>query len=153
MREDLDRLSESMQRYWENLAEEANEEIFPEVRSVLEALREKGIELGVLSSRTVTTSKKSLEKHSIRDYFRYVISPQTARAPKSKKSPEMWQFALRQIGARAEEVLHVDDDYETGIVGATEAGIRAVLIDRSGKSTSTFDCIVIGNLAEVLELV
>lgn len=149
---DLQRLSERIQCYWENLPEEADEKIYPEVKSVLKTLREKGIILGVLSNRLLILSLKSLEKHAVRGYFQCVIGPQIAGASKGKGSPEMWQFALNKVGAKPNEVLHIDNDYETGIIGAKKAGIRSVLIDRKGIYTSIVDCAIIHDLTEIFRL-
>lgn len=149
---DLQGLSERVQCYWENLPEEADEKLYPEVKSVLRALREKGIILGVLSNRLLTLSLKSLEKHTIRGCFQCVISPQIAGAPRGKMSLEMRQLALNEVGCKPDEVLHIDNDYETGIVGAKKAGIRPVLIDRKGRYPTIADCSVIYDLTEILEL-
>jgi len=149
---DLQGLSEKVQEHWENLSEEADEKLYPEVKSVLKVLRERGVTLGILSNRLLAFSLKSLEKHAIRDYFQCVICPQIARAPKGKRSPEMWQFALKEVGAKPNEVIHIDDDYETGIIGAKNAGIRPLLLDRKGTYTSSVDCTVIHNLTDILEL-
>lgn len=81
-----------------------------------------------------------------------MISPQTANAPKAKNSPEMWQFALKQIGFVPDEALHVDNDYETGILRAREVGLRAVLINRTNMD-STLDCRVIHSLCEVVKII
>lgn len=149
---DLQGLSKRIQDYWENFPEEANEKIYPEVKSVLKTLREKEIILGVLSNRLLITSLKSLEKHSIKEFFQCVVSPQKAGAPKAKKSPEMWKFALNRVGCKPSEVLHVDNEYENGIIEAKRAGIQPVLIDRKRLHSSFTDCIVIHDLTEILEL-
>jgi len=66
----------------------------------------------------------------------------------------MWQFALSKVNAKPYEVLHVDDDCETGIIGAKKkAGMRPFFIDQKGKHTSVTDCPVIRNLTEIFELV
>jgi len=141
-----------VQSHWENFPEEADEKLYPEVRSVLETLREEGITLAVLSNRLIDSSLKSLEKHDIRGYFQSVIGPQIAGAPKGKLSLEMWRYALNRVGAGPNEVLHIDNDYETGIMGAKKAGIRPILLDRKGKHTSIIDCTIIHNLDEIPEL-
>lgn len=69
IKDNLHRLSERVQSYWENLPEEADEKIYPEVRIALKTLREKGVILGILSNGLLTTSLKSLEKHAIRGIF------------------------------------------------------------------------------------
>ena len=149
---DLRRLSEEVQSYWDNLPEEGGEELYPEVESVLKELGEKGVILGVLSNRISDMSLRSLEKHGIREYFQLVVSPQIAGAPKGKKGPEMWKFALKKAGASADEVLHVDNDYEDGVISPRRAGIRPVLVDRKGTYTHIADCAVIHDLTEILDL-
>jgi putative hydrolase of the HAD superfamily len=149
---DLHGLSERIQDYWDNFPEEADENIYPEVKNVLRRLKGKGIHLAIVSHRSTIHSFKSLEKHSIKDFFQCVVSPQIAGAPKAKNGPEMWEYALNKVGCKPSEVVHVDDDYETGILGAKRVGIKPVLIDRIGVHSSITGCIVIHNLTEILEL-
>ena len=149
---DLRRLSEEVQSYWDNLPEEASEELYPEVDSVLKELGEKRVILGVLSNRISDMSLRSLEKHGIRGCFQLVISPQVAGAPRGKKGPEMWNYALNKVGARSNEVLHIDNDYEDGVVPAGREGIRAVLVDRKGEYAHIMDCAVIQDLTGILDL-
>jgi FMN phosphatase YigB (HAD superfamily) len=50
------------------------------------------------------------------------------------------------------EILHIGDTLEEDILGAQQANIRAVCIDRRGKSRSTPGQIpIISSLAELLE--
>jgi len=149
---DLQRLAEKVQSHWENFPEEADEKLYPEVGSVLETLREERITLAVLSNRLIDFSLRSLEKHGIRGYFQSVIGPRIAGAPKGKLSLEMWRYALNRVGATPNEVFHIDNDYETGIMGAREAGIRPILLDRKDTYTSIIDCTIIHDLTEILEL-
>ena len=149
---DLQSLSERVQSYWDNLPEETGEELYPEVISVLEELRDREIILGVLSGRILSMTLRSLEKHAIREYFQHVISPQIAGASKGKRSPEMWRFALDKVGARPREVLHVDNDYEVGVTSPRRAGIRLVLVDRKGVYTHITDCHVIQDLTGIFDL-
>ncbi len=149
---DLQTLAERMQEYWDRYPDEVNEQIYPEVRSVLQTLRGMNITLGLVSHRHRLLSLASLKRHGIEEDFACVISPQLAGAPKGKLNPEMWDLALRQVGARPREVLHVDDDYEIGIRGAQRMGIRAILIDRNGRFQTARDCEVIHELTELLDV-
>jgi len=151
-RGDLRTLAEKVQSHWENFPEEARERLYPEVKSVLDWLERGGIILGVLSNRLVDFSLKSLHKHGIAGYFEHVIGPKIAGAPKGKESPEMWEFALNKVEARPDEVMHIDNDYEKGIVPSKKAGIRAVLLDRLGTYTHISDCDVIHGLTEIFDL-
>ncbi|MDH5462415.1 MAG: HAD family hydrolase [Candidatus Bathyarchaeota archaeon] len=148
---DLQGLSERVLPFWENYPESGNEKLYPEVKGVLRKLREKEISLAIVSQRPLPFSLKSLRKHGIKEYFKCMVSPEIAKAPKGKLSPEMWQFALRKLGVAPAEVLHVDDNHEW-ISGAKQAGIQPVLIYRKGTQSSTFDCVVIHDLTEIFEL-
>jgi FMN phosphatase YigB (HAD superfamily) len=149
---DLQSLSERVQSHWDNLPEETGEELYPEVITVLREVRDRGIVLGVLSGRILPMSLRSLEMHGIRKYFRHVISPETAGAPEAKRSLEMWRFALNKVGARPNEVLHVDNDYEVGVVCPRRVGIRSVLLDREGVYAHIKDCAVVHDLTGILDL-
>lgn len=151
VKDNLEILSKKAYNCWVN-REEAGERLYPDVMKVLRELGERNIALGVLSSRFVKLSMKSLENHNIDGFFRVVIGPQMAGAPHSKRSPEMWRFALKEVNCESDEVLHVDDDYETGILGAKQAGIQPVLIDRKDVHSSSDDCIVIHELSEIPRL-
>ena len=48
-------------------------------------------------------------------------------------------------------ILHVEDSYELDVVGARSAGMRAVLLDRSGKLPSG-DCETIKSLLALSDL-
>jgi putative hydrolase of the HAD superfamily len=49
-----------------------------------------------------------------------------------KPRPEIFQAALKTMNARADESLYVGDVYSVDYVGATNAGMHAVLFDVAG---------------------
>ncbi len=149
---DIRQLAERMHEYWVRYPDEVEEEIYPEVTGVLQTLQARHLSLAVVSHRHLALSLASLRRHRIEGYFAGVISPQLAQAPAGKLNAEMWAAALNRVNARADEVVHVDDDYEIGIRGAQKAGIRAVLIDRKGHYRRVHDCDVIEDLSGLLDL-
>ena len=52
-----------------------------------------------------------------------------------KPDPRIFSHALAMLGHAPDQVIHVGDDVERDIRGARAAGLRAVLIDRSGRGT------------------
>ncbi len=150
---DLDRLARRMQRMWDRYPDEIEERIYPDVKGALRTFRRKGLALGVVSHRHRALSLASLKRHRLQQYFACVISPQVAGAPRGKLDAQMWQCALAGVGAGPAEVLHVDDDYEIGVRGAIQAGIRAVLIDRAGTFPPRRDCEVVRDFDGLLKLV
>ncbi len=149
---DLHPLAVRMQHIWDHYPDEIEEKLYPEVRRVLQSLREKALALGVVSHRHHVLSRASLKRHKLEGEFACVVSPQAAGAPRGKLDPQMWQYALLQVGASAAEVLHVDDDYDVGVRGAHDAGIRAVLIDRTGLRPTLPEAEVVRSLDDLLPL-
>ena len=49
-----------------------------------------------------------------------------------KPHPAIFEAALRDLGARADESLYVGDGYSIDYLGATNAGMQAILLDVSG---------------------
>ena len=66
----------------------------------------------------------------------------------SKPHPEIFRIALRLAGIEPSQAIHVGDLYESDIVGARNAGIQGVLIDREG-TASNLDCPRIMNLGDI----
>ena len=50
-----------------------------------------------------------------------------------KPDPAIFAEALRRAGAAPHEAVHVGDSYENDFLGASRAGLRALLLDRAGK--------------------
>ena len=49
-----------------------------------------------------------------------------------KPDPRIIELACSRLGVRVDESAHVGDHHYSDIVGATAAGLRAVLVDRIG---------------------
>ena len=68
-----------------------------------------------------------------------------------KPDPALFQRALTGLGVTAGEALHVGDRLDTDVLGARAAGIRPVLLDRSGRMSTPPGLRVVRSL-EDLEL-
>lgn len=91
-----------------------------------------------------------LAREGIQQYFSVIISSESAGYDKPDK--RLYLKAAEMAGYSPGEIMHVGDTYELDVVGARSAGVRAVLIDRSGKSPS-HDCETIKSLSTVPLLV
>jgi putative hydrolase of the HAD superfamily len=56
-----------------------------------------------------------------------------------KPDPRLFQIALERVGARADTTIHMGDLYHVDVVGARNAGLRAVLLDPTGLYEQ-YDC-------------
>ncbi len=123
---ELSRIAAEIQSYWETPADE----LFPEVPGELEKLRRRGIALGIVSHRPIVGIERSLEKHGLKEFFRWRASPDSTGIAHGKLDRAFWAALLRQAGAAPHEAMHVGDDFETDIRGARRAGLHAVWIER-----------------------
>jgi putative hydrolase of the HAD superfamily len=76
----------------------------------------------------------------------------SAEVGAAKPEPGIFEAALERIGSRPDRALFVGDSPETDVLGAREAGIAAVLLDRSA-SADNESGEVIFSLAELPGLV
>lgn len=97
-------------------------EVFPEVRP---ALTELGQHYCLIA---VTNGNASLDQIGIRDLFDHVISASGVGAAKPDR--HIFDVAVEAGGAGAHETLHVGDHPEADIVGAQNAGLRSVWVNR-----------------------
>jgi putative hydrolase of the HAD superfamily len=103
---------------------------FPEVRSVLEALRARGARVVVVSNWDVSLHEvlRELRLDALVDA---VLT--SAQEGVAKPDAELFRRALALVGGVApQDAVHVGDDVVADVEGARAAGIRPVLLDRAG---------------------
>lgn len=119
--------------------------LYPETRTTLDTLRDRGYRLGVISNFD-TRLFGLLDGLGIADRFDPIIA--SSRAGAAKPDPTIFRHALTTCGANAEQAVHIGDTYELDVLGAHAAGVGAILIDRVGRTTPP-DCPVVHSLDEV----
>ncbi len=99
---------------------------------VLEALRDRGYRLGLISNTPWGTPdylwEKQLRRFGLTDYFaaRLFSSGIGYRKP----DPRIFQAGLRALEAGADEAVYVGDSPVFDVAGARTAGLKAILIQR-----------------------
>src|SRR5262245_44832785 len=101
----------------------------PEVPHVLAALRERGLQLVVVSNANGRL-RDVLRRLAIDRYFHVILD--SFEEGVEKPDPRLFRIALEKSGAEASTTIHVGDLYEIDVVGARSAGIRGVLLDEGG---------------------
>ena len=122
--------------------------VFPETREVLDALRGRGLALGVISNNT-SDLIDTLDRIDLARYFDHVTYSQEVRA--QKPVPAVFRLALSRAGCTPTEAVHVGDSFEMDVLGARGVGIEPILVDREGRSP-TADCRRIRDLRELVSL-
>lgn len=101
--------------------------VFPDVLEGIGRLRERGLRVGVLSnadSRLV----EFLDELGLLAHLDFTV----VSAIEGTKKPDrrIFECALQRAGVDASAAVHVGDMYLEDILGARNAGVRAILIDR-----------------------
>ncbi len=123
-------------------------ELFPETHATLQALRERGLTLGIISNHEWELPSM-IEALGINDLLAGVVT--SARAGYRKPHPAIFAAAVRQFGVDPAHALYVGDEYWADIAGARRAGLDAVLIAREALPEPP-DCPVIADLRELVDL-
>jgi putative hydrolase of the HAD superfamily len=124
------RFDDFFERVFEVFEAPGSWKLFPDTVPTLTRLRERQIELGIISnfdSRLFAV----LRGLGIAEVFATVTISSLAHA--AKPSPKIFQIALEKHALDPEEAMYVGDSLRDDVEGATKAGLRAVLLDRHGK--------------------
>lgn len=123
--------------------------LYPEVEHTLSTLRSNGFRLVVLSNWDHRLKQTLKELHLDHFFEKIFISTQIGYA---KPNPGAFQYVIDDLNIPAHAILHVGDTLEDDVLGAQQANIGAVCIDRRGRYKSIPDQIpIISSLAELLE--
>lgn len=97
-------------------------ELYSDVPPTLKALRAE-YTLGILSN-----GNSYPERCGLQDMFQFVVFSQDWDV--EKPDPRLFRIALEEAGCSEGELLHVGDSLENDIVGAANAGVRSVWLNR-----------------------
>lgn len=105
-------------------------ELYDEVPGVLRALAGSGLRIGLISNshRCLESFQSHFELGSLIDAT--ISSPDHGFM---KPHPSIFSEALQRLGVRPSEALMVGDSVRDDVEGALGAGMRAALVDRSGR--------------------
>ena len=146
------------QMTWELLQSEhslfgaTNATLYDDTIPTLQHLRNEGFKLAIVSNWD-TPLDPLTERLGIAHYFDVIVASHDARVRSAKPDSHIFNYTLAAIGISAEETVHVGDTYEADIIGARNAGIRPILIDRDGSQIGKWDeTVTIQSLSELPKL-
>jgi putative hydrolase of the HAD superfamily len=124
--------------------------LYPETLVTLETLKSQGLIVGVISNFD-SRLFNILDGFGVTRFFDPIII--STRAGAAKPEREIFTQALAHAGVEAREALHIGDSYGADIIGARQAGLTPVFVDRSGKHATVDGDVTIGSLLDLLALV
>ena len=103
------------------------EAVRPEGIAVVEACREAGLKVGILTNELMDfQGREWVESQEWFDWFPVLVDSSELGA--RKPDPEPYRVAIDQMGLPAEEIVFIDDN-PTYVRGGEKAGLRSVLLD------------------------
>ena len=100
-----------------------NKEALP----LFEQLKRQGMQLAVISNSTDGQVEKLLRNLQIIQHLDLHVD--SYRIGLAKPDPKIFLHTVKELGIAPHEAVYVGDSYNTDVVGAQEAGLRAVLFD------------------------
>jgi putative hydrolase of the HAD superfamily len=125
----FDRFDAYFDELFAYFARPASWELYPEAIETLRALRERGLELAVVSNFD-SRLRNILEGLGAASWFDGVFV--SSAVGYAKPDRRIFDFVIKSRQLVATNVLHVGDSVTNDIGGATSAGVKAILVDRKG---------------------
>lgn len=100
-------------------------EIKPQVKETLQALKEQGYCLAVVTATDEERTEKYLKESGIYDWFDSVIC--ATMVERGKPFPDVYLYACQQIGFSPEMCMAVEDS-PNGVQAAFSAGLKTVMV-------------------------
>ena len=123
--------------------------LFDDVVPALTDLKARGLILGLISNVDYDIIPL-LNETGLSELLQIIVTSQESGF--NKPQPEIFQEALRRAGVQASEAMYVGDQYRVDVVGASQAGMKGVLLDRGDYlENEVKDCVRIQTLAQVTE--
>ena len=120
---------------------------FDDVIPTLLALKARQLPLGLISNWD-NSLESIIDGLGLRPYFGVVLS--SAVVGLHKPQLEIFELAMRRMGATKEESMYVGDHIDADIKGAANAGMKPVLIDRDNNYRDSEEYIRIQDMQELL---
>ncbi len=123
------------QKVFDEFGQEQSWEPFEDVLPALQRLASRGVRMAIISNWDSRLEGLLLDM-GLTHYFETVIS--SAAVGLRKPDPRIFELACDRLGVASHEVAHVGDHHYADVVGASSAGLRPVLIDRTDAHRTQF---------------
>ena len=122
--------------------------LFDDVLPVLKQLKQKGLILGLISNIDSDITPL-LDKLGLTPLLQVVVTSQGNGY--HKPQPQIFRQAATQASVEPEESMYIGDQYQVDVLGAEEAGMQGVLLDRNSFSPDSIQEPVIKSLYQIIE--
>ena len=120
--------------------------LFDDVIATLQELKQKNLKLGLLTNLQTEVNSMCREL-GITSYLDFTVT--SAEVGADKPQPPIFLKALELAGVKADEAIHIGDQYQNDVLGAKGVGISPILLDRADYYAEITDCPRIRSLTEI----
>jgi len=122
------------------------------VSGVKEMLVELGgrYKLAIISNIISNASRFVLQKFDLEQYFDYIVLSRDVGI--RKPDPEIFNFTLKNLGAKSSTAVHVGDSLEHDVQGAKNVGMKTVWIKGDSETTNIQPDFTISKITELPSL-
>jgi len=121
---------------------------FLESVEVLEHLKEKKIKIGLIVNTTPTITRV-LDKFDLNKYFDATMFSYDSGLLKTDK--DMYKKLVKKMKLKIADVVMIGDSIPTDVVGAREAGVKSILLDRRNKRDFSPKIVNLRQIKEMIE--
>ena len=130
----FERFDEFFDRVFQVFEDAASWRLYPETAATLTQLKDRGIELGIISNFDSRLFSVMRGLDIVQAFDTVTIS---SLAHAAKPARRIFQLALDKHAVDPHEALHVGDSVRDDVGGARKAGLHACLLDRDGTRGET----------------
>jgi 2-haloalkanoic acid dehalogenase type II len=124
--------------------------LYDDVKPTLEKLRKEGFKLGLITDGYRDELERMLSKFGLQDFFDVCVCADTIG--KRKPNPQVFKYALDKLNVSPSETVFVGDRLDIDYLGAKEAGMTPILIQREGNREKVANVWVIRSLKEIFKI-
>jgi putative hydrolase of the HAD superfamily len=130
--QDVVSIKEILEVYYSDIY--SSRKVFPDVVDTLQALKESGVRMGIVSNTTNPKFMKDYEKKKMGLDSFFEFSVYSSHILWRKPHAFIFEFAVNRLGLYPSEILFVGDDYKVDVLGAKDAGMPAAWLNRENES-------------------
>jgi putative hydrolase of the HAD superfamily len=104
--------------------------LFPEARTVLDALRARGVPLALVTNGDALQQRDKIARHDLARYFGAIVIEGEFGC--GKPEARVYREALQRLGVEADGVCMVGDHLEWDVLAPQRMGLAGIWIDREG---------------------
>ncbi len=128
---------------------------YPEVKQVLEKLREKGYVLGLITDGPPSSQYNKILSLGLRKYFETIIVTDELGIEYRKPNPKPYILSLKILNVNPSQTIFIGDIDEKDLKGAKNVGMYTVLInrDRENNVKPRYADFIINDLWGLLDII